>query len=159
MRTLTALPRDRFSILLLLATSSLLLVGACGKDPVEPQPQPFSGILRTFENGATAGPLEDGAGDWQPIAELNARIAPAAPNPFDSKTTITFELSAEDSLRVWSESAPGAFEAEYFRGRLAAGWNAVELSMANRPSNIYRIYLTVYRDGKSYTTYGDVRKE
>jgi hypothetical protein len=141
-----------------LLLSLLLGVGSAGcRDEfvaVSPQP-PFEGIQITFEDGRMGGTIGDPSDDWLPLTDVGARLSGAYPNPVIDKTSIDLSLAGRDSIRLWMESSPGVFDREFVAARLEAGVHVFDLDLTDHSPGIYRLYMTVYREG-AHTTYGDI---
>lgn len=142
------------------ALLGLFLLCGCGQSvaPVDK----FEGIQIVFENGVFGGTIGDASDDWQPIEEVGAHLRAVFPNPTQSSATyytdtrVVFSLSQEESIRIWIESAPGRIAKEVYQGMKAKGSHTMDLNVHGWKTGIYRIYMTVYRDGKSYHSYGDL---
>ncbi len=125
----------------------------------------FEGIRVTFEDGRQGGTFGDASDDWQPIPQAGAMIAPAAPNPIiissdtveeQMHTAIAFDLAQRESLRLWVESSPGALDMEIFDGAMEPGRHELLVDFMGKNAGIYRVYMSIRREGGDFTTYGDI---
>ena len=139
----------------LLILAFVALLAGCKEDVADPAPA-FTGVRRTFENGTMGGTIGgDASDDWLPIPGVGVSLSPAYPNPTTGAVSVDLGLAQEDSIRLWMESAPGAFDTELLAARLTPGTHVFQFDLRGHAPRIYRLHLTVYRDG-SHGTYGDI---
>ncbi|HVZ38848.1 MAG TPA: hypothetical protein VHI13_06200 [Candidatus Kapabacteria bacterium] len=150
---------SRLRILIVLIASAIAAcIGGCST-PITPKDQAFQGIQIAFENGQLGGTIGDASDDWQPIADVCAEFPAAYPNPASSSSTLNIRLCQQDNVRVWVESAPGVNYQIVQRGVMQAGQYTLTMDWSSAPAGIYRCYLEIERDGRTYRTYGDVKVE
>jgi hypothetical protein len=120
----------------------------------------FRGYINTVQDPDI---LEDGPddGDWKDIPEIGLFIKPAYRNPDGPDTYIEVALTQPDtifiSLNITRNRKTWPLENMYILD--TAGTYMLRLSLLQPPEGLYRVYITVNRNGKSYQTYGDVRKK
>jgi|GEM_PF-2813198 len=166
MKSLSSPHLHRFAGALLVGTMLLSLSG-CDDDFVggtEPEKK-FEGIRVTFEDGRQGGSIGDASDDWRSIPQVGLTVIPAAPNPVTiasdelgvpTRTSIEFRLAQAESLRLWVESSPGVPDMELLVGTMEAGNHVLEADFTGKQPGIYRVYLSIRREGADYTTYGDL---
>ena len=75
----------------------------------------------------------------QPLAY---KLFPNHPNPFNTATTITFDLAQPNSTLLEIYNLKGACVATLFNGRLPAGHQSLTWDAQNQPSGVYLIQLS-----------------
>ncbi len=140
----------------------LFFIG-CDDSPNEPEPPPFTGILRTDANTNILGGDE---GDFQPrpqieqnsspIKPLNIALHPAFPNPSDDDRIILFyQITEPDSVSIFlfdrPNSAPIDTVVNWFHSS-----TAVYAAILENPGKT-GILRVVMETGSGFQTFGDVQ--
>lgn len=120
----------------------------------------FRGYLNTTQDPDT---LEDGPddGDWKDIPEIGLSVSPAYTNPEPLKSFVEVTITQPDSiyfsLYITRHRQSWPYTIWYFFD--SAGTYYLPFSLLGPPEGLYRAYIMINRNGKSYQTYGDIRKK
>lgn len=120
----------------------------------------FRGFINTT---ASTDTLEDAPddGDWESIPEIGLSIKPARPNPNLTATYIEITATQPDTI-YYSPYITRNFDLYTNSGRIIIATPktyTVRLNMINVRDGLYRVYFKIYKDGKTYQTYGDIRQK
>jgi hypothetical protein len=120
----------------------------------------FRGFINTT---GTTDSLEDAPddGDWKGIPEIGLSIKPARPNPNLTGTYIEVTALQPDTI-YYSLNTTRNFSLLANSGRFIIDTpktDTVRLNMINVRDGLYRVYFKIYKNGKTYQTYGDIRKK
>lgn len=118
----------------------------------------FRGFINTSVFPDT---LEDAPddGDWKNIPEIGMTIKPAYPNPDANYAFIEISITQPDtvfvSFNITRNGRAWPYEELYPFDK--AGTYQLRIPLSFFPNGLYRVYITINRNGKSYQTYGDIR--
>ncbi len=145
----------RWRIMLLCGAATMLQ--SCREDlglvPVVPVVT-FSGITATDYQGNV---LSVDTADWKPIAALGIVLRPAYPNPCSISFTVAFTMPGADSISITVNSTPSVNWETIAEGVYGKGEQLVLGNAGSLPSGIYRVYFNAFRNGITYTTFGDIQ--
>lgn len=123
-----------------------------------------SNRFRGFINTTTStDSLEDAPddGDWESIPEIGLSIKPARPNPNLAATYIEITATQPDTI-YYAPYVTRSFDLYNNSGRIiidTAKTDTIRLNMINLRDGLYRVYFKIYKNGKTYQTFGDIRKK
>jgi hypothetical protein len=144
----------------------LLIYSGCKHATTEPPstPQdPYTGITVTGPDGpAVIGNWDQN--DWLRIvpSSIQVWVSPAFPNPTDGKFTMQYESYGTDSVIVYIDDWPNNKKIQVINQSITAGvYNQVidlteGYGYLQRKEGIVRLFFSVVRGNKTYTTYGDI---
>ena len=144
----------------------LVVFSGCKKATTEPPttPQnPYTGITQTGPGGpAVIGNWDQD--DWLRIvpSAIQVWVSPAFPNPTDGKFTMQYESYGPDSVIAYIDDWPNNKKIQVLNQRITAGVvnKVIDLTEGygylQRKEGIVRLFFSVVRGNKTYTTYGDI---
>jgi hypothetical protein len=144
----------------------LIIISGCKKEttapPSEPQ-NPYTGITVTGPDGpANIGNWDQD--DWLRIvpSSIQVWVSPAFPNPTDGKFTMQYESYGTDSVIAYIDDWPNNKKIQVLNKSITAGvYNQlIDLTEGygylQRKEGIVRLFFSVVKGNKTYTTYGDI---
>jgi hypothetical protein len=144
----------------------LLIYSGCKhattESPSTPQ-DPYTGITVTGPDGpAVIGNWDQN--DWLRIvpSSIQVWVSPAFPNPTDGKFTMQYESYGTDSVIVYIDDWTNNKKIQVLNQTITAGvYNQVidlteGYGYLQRKEGIVRLFFSVVRGNKTYTTYGDI---
>jgi hypothetical protein len=96
---------------------------------------------RVFIDGLAFGPAQTATSDAGPVAAGAAVLHPAAPNPFNPRTTLRYDLPVAGHVRLDLFDLRGRLVRRLAAGERPAGAHAVLLDAADLASGIYLLRL------------------
>jgi hypothetical protein len=144
----------------------LLIYSGCKHAATEPPStlqDPYTGITVTGPDGPTVIGNWD-QNDWLRIvpSSIQVWVSPAFPNPTDGKFTMQYESYGTDSVIVYIDDWPNNKKIQVLNQTITAGvYNQVidlteGYGYLQRKEGIVRLFFSVVRGNKTYTTYGDI---
>ena len=144
----------------------LLIYSGCKHETTEPpstSQDPYTGITVTGPDGPTVIGNWD-QNDWLRIipSSIQVWVSPAFPNPTDGKFTMQYESYGTDSVIVYIDDWPNNKKIQVLNQTITAGVfnQVIDLNEGygylQRKEGIVRLFFSVVRGNKTYTTYGDI---
>ena len=145
---------------------NLVIFSGCKHNTTEPPatPQdPYTGISVTGPDGpAIIGNWDQS--DWLRIvpSSIQVWVSPAFPNPTDGKFTMQYESYGTDSVIAYIDDWPNNKKIQVLNQTITAGVvnQVIDLTQGygylQRKEGIVRLFFSVVRGNKTYTTYGDI---
>jgi len=131
--------------------------------PIVTPQDPYTGITETGPDGPTVIGNWD-QDDWLRIvpSSIQVWVSPAFPNPTDGKFTMQYESYGTDSVIAYIDDWPNNQKISVLNQTVTAGVTnqVIDLTAGygymQRKEGIVRLFFSVVRGNKLYTTYGDI---